>query len=70
VAAISANGVNITSTAPLFRLSYNIGANGGLPAFSIDPASILANSATGNTVTPITPTPAFLLNWKYDTDIF
>jgi len=70
VAAISANGVNITSPAPLFRLTYSIGANGGLPGFSIDPASILASSAAGNIITPITPVPIFLLNWKYDTDIF
>jgi len=65
VAAIS-TGVDITSTAPLFRLTYNIGTNGGLPAFSVYTSS--ASSVTGNTFTPIKPT--FLLNWKYDTDIF
>ncbi|HEY6872676.1 MAG TPA: hypothetical protein VI298_08130 [Geobacteraceae bacterium] len=67
VAAISATGVDVTSTAALFRLTYSIGANGGLPGFAIDPASILAVSANGNT---ITPAPAFLTSWKYDTDIF
>lgn len=68
VGAISASGVYITSTAPLFRLTYTIGTNGGLPGFSIgpDPTSLLAIDANGVTIT----TPKFLINWKYVTDTF
>ena len=66
-AAISANGVTIASTDPLFRLTYSIGANGGLPGFTVDPASVQATFANLSTVRP---TPSFLLNWRYDTDTF
>lgn len=67
VVAISASGVTIASATPLFGLTYSIGANGGLPAFAIDPASLQASFANGSA---ITPPPTFLLAWKYNTDIF
>jgi hypothetical protein len=62
-----ARGFDVTSTAPLFALTYNIAATGVLPEFSVDPNSVQATFANLSAVTPI---PAVLLNWKYDTDIF
>jgi hypothetical protein len=62
-----AKGFDVTSTAALFQLTYNIAANGVLPGFSIDPASVQAIFADGSS---ITPPPTFLINWKYDTDNF
>jgi len=66
VGAVSANGVTITSPSPLFELTYGIGTNGGLPGFSIDPASVNAFTIDN----AILPAPTFLLTWKYDTDTF
>jgi hypothetical protein len=61
-----AKGFDVTSTAPLFWLTYNIEANGGLPGFSIDSASVQAIFADRSTMPP----PTFLINTKYDTDTF
>jgi hypothetical protein len=67
VAAISAAGVTTTAAERLFRLTYGIAANGGLPAFSVDPASLQADHSD---LSPVTPQPGVLLDWKYDTDTF
>lgn len=69
VGAISAVGVNVTSTDPLLQLTYGITANGGLPGFAVDPASVMAYHADLG-ASAITPAPDVLLNWKYDTDIY
>jgi hypothetical protein len=66
IGALAPNGIDITSTAPLFQLTYAIAVNGGLPGFSVDSASVLAIDANGVTIT----TPEFLINSKYDTDTF
>jgi len=66
VGAVSANSITITSASPLFELTYGIGTNGGLPGFSIDPASVNAFTIDN----AILPAPTFLLTWKYDTDTF
>jgi hypothetical protein len=67
VAAISAVGVTTTADERLFRLTYGIAANGGLPGFSVDPTSLQAAHAD---LSPVTPQPGVLLDWKYDTDTF